>query len=59
MKERDVAKQAAILSEFKSDWQIYCKLKNVVTKLNKIKINCITVRKLQKQNMIVNNYGIH
>ena len=31
MKERDVAKQVAIFSEFKSDWQIYCNLINYVS----------------------------
>ena len=35
MKERDQAKLSAISSGLKSDWQVYCKLRNVVTKSNK------------------------
>ena len=46
MKERDVAKQAAILSTFKSDWQIYCKLRTFVTKLNKKKNKLYYSKKL-------------
>lgn len=38
MKARDLAKQAAIISYFKSDWQIYCKLRNVVTNKKKNKL---------------------
>lgn len=37
MMERDQAKLAANMSGFKSDWQIYCKLRNFFTKLNKKK----------------------
>jgi len=37
MKERDLAKQAAITSKIKSDWQVYRKLRNYVTKVNKRK----------------------
>ena len=35
MIERDQAKQIALSSGIKSDWQIYCKLRNFVTKLNR------------------------
>lgn len=37
MMERDQAKSTALLSSLKSDWQIYRKLRNFVTKLNKKK----------------------
>ena len=35
MIERDQAKQIALSSGIKSDWQIYCKLRNFLTKLNR------------------------
>lgn len=37
MKERDQDKLITGSSNFKSDWQVYCKLRNVVSKLNKKK----------------------
>lgn len=37
IKEREQAKQIALSSGIKSDWQVYCKLRNFVTKLNKRK----------------------
>ncbi len=37
MIERNQAKLTANRSNFKSDWQVYCKLRNFVTKLNKKK----------------------
>ncbi len=37
MIERDQAKLMTISSGLKSDWQVYCKLRNFVTKLNKKK----------------------
>lgn len=37
MIERDHAKQIALSSGIKSDWQVYCKLRNFVTKLNRRK----------------------
>ena len=37
MRERDQVKLTAISSSLKSDWQIYCKLRNFVTKSNKKK----------------------
>lgn len=40
-KQRDQANETAIESNYISDWQIYGKLRNYVTKLNRVLINNI------------------
>lgn len=57
MKERDQAKLIAGSSHFKSDWQVYCTLRNFVSKLNKKKRKYVMKMFCKKQVMNANSYG--
>lgn len=50
MKQRDQAKKTAIITGYESDWQVYRKLRNSVTKLNRKKKKLSSVNKINDIN---------
>lgn len=58
MKQREEAKKEAIMSTYESDWQIYKKLRNYVTVLNKKKNTNSIKKRFVKCKMIKKRCGM-